>query len=93
MELTGTKLTEDSSSFVEFELDKLDDEKKDSLEEGRYSSETIWVGDKKGGGKFDNGSILLFIDELQDEDLEVLKENFNEKSMRIIKNVIEDFKY
>ena len=93
MELTGVKIQEHDSSFVEFELTEIDDSKKDALYEGRFGPETIWVGDKKGGGKFDKGSILLFIDELEDEDIDVLNEVFNDKSMEIINRVIEEFKY
>jgi len=93
MELTGVKISEHDSSFVEFELTKIDEKKKDILYEGRFGPETIWVGDKKGGGKFDKGSILLFIDELEDCDKEVLAEVFNEKSMDIINSVIREFRY
>jgi hypothetical protein len=91
MELTGTKISEHNSSFVEFELDEIDSDKKDELYEGRHSAETIWVGTKDQGGKFEKGSILLFIDELEDCDKEILSEVFNEDSMEIINDVIEDF--
>lgn len=90
MKLTGKTVQESTnSSFVEFELESVDDSVKQTIEDERTSSEMIWIGDSDS--LKDSKVILLAMDDIQEDDMELLRDNLDEDSMEIIDHVKYDF--
>jgi hypothetical protein len=90
MKLTGKTVQESTnSSFVEFELESVDDSVKKTIEDERTSSEMIWIG--KSDSLKDSKVILLAMDDIEENDMELLRNNLDDDSMEVIDHVKYDF--
>lgn len=90
MKLTGKQL-KDNSAYVEFDVDVLPtSDEQQALEERQSSYDAIWLGKStfiEGGF-----SIILGFDDMESEDLALIKEYLDEESHAEIDDMYKFFK-
>ncbi len=86
IELTGKKLSEHNSSFVEFEIANLDKEMSDEIRSEIENNDALWIGLPNRGGTFEKGSILIGFDwmDISCPDWFLLSENLTKESFEIV---------